>query len=138
MTFDELNVVRVLKSKIQTEKNYLLALRDCAESMTGEIDGLPKGNFATPKIESLTAAIIESEGKLTALQTELNLAIPALINKIQSEIKNEQIQKLLIYRFVMCKYFREIARLMCYSERRIYQMYKNTLKKFQSISVDFS
>ena len=92
----------------------------------------------TPKIESLTAAIIESEGKLTALQTELNLAIPALINKIQSEIKNEQIQKLLIYRFVMCKYFREIARLMCYSERRIYQMYKNTLKKFQSISVDFS
>ena len=135
MTFAELNEVRTLKKQIAAAKQKLTALRDSAESITTKLKPTPKGTTVKSRLEMLAALTVDTEAEINNLQARLQQAVPALTEKILAEVHNNAEQTLMIYRYVACKYFRDIGFLMGYSERRVYQVHEQILKK---IAVDCS
>ena len=142
MTFAELNEVRRLKKKLADENKKLVALKIVIGAFPhkyGKSDGGGSGTVATKSaFESFIVQIADCEKEIESLQAQLNDAVPRLTKKIQDEISDSAEQTLLIYRYVACKYFRDIGFLMGYSERRVYQLHEQIVKRFQSIAVDFS
>ncbi len=129
MTKEELNEVRRLKKQIAATQSKLSALRECVESTTTKytreknytaLDVSPKGKNPDSKIEVLIALIVDTESEINNLQARLIEAVSELTTKIQAEIKDSTEQTLIIYRYVACKYFRDIGYLMGYSENWIY------------------
>ena len=142
MTFSELNKVRELKKEIEVEQKKLKALKIVIGALPhkygqSEEGGVAEGTGKSP-FESFTIQIADTEKKIEKLQQELTQAVPRLTEKIQNEVANTDEQTLLIYRYVACKFFRDIGFLMGYSERRVYQVHEQILKRLQSISVDYS
>lgn len=135
VTCAELNEVRTLKKQIAAAKQKVAALRESAESVTVKLEPTPKGTTTKSRLEVLTALIVDTEAEISRLQARLQEAVPELTEKILAEVQDNAEQTLLIYRYVACKYFRDIGFLMGYSERRVYQVHEQTLKK---ISVDCS
>lgn len=135
MTFAELNEVRVLKKQIAAEKQKIAALRDSINSVTSKLEPTPKGATTESRIEGLAVLIVDTEAKINRLQARLQQAVPELTEKILAEKLDSAEQTLLINRYIACKYFRDIGFLMGYSERRVYQVHGQILKK---ISVDCS
>lgn len=149
MTYEELNEVRELKSRILKSKQKLQALRDCVkpagikytretilkkdgkkESYTC-LDVSPKSHKTESVTETLAIMISDTEKELTELQKRLVIAIPALTKKIQAEITNNTEQTLMIYRYVACEYFRDIGFKMGYSEQHIYFLHNRIIKKLR-------
>ena len=128
MTFEELNEVRALKKQIAAAKQKITALRDSVESITPKLQPTPKIRATESRVEVLTALIVDTESRVNELQARLQ-------KKILTENLVAAEQTLLIYRYVACKYFRDIGFLMGFSERRVYQVHDQILKK---IAVDCS
>lgn len=131
MTYEELNAVRKLKKKIAEGQIRLKALKNCAESAaTSKLshDKVNNKNTAS-KVEVLAVMIADLETEITEMQKKLVETIPTLTAKIQSEISDNAEQTLLLYRYVACKYFRDIGFLMGYSENWVYWKHNQILKK---------
>ena len=135
MTYEELNEVWALKKAITKKQQKIAALRESAEIITPEYTQLPKGKNVDSRIEVLTALIVDEEAEISKLQERLIEAVPELTKKIQAAIIGDSEQTLMIYRYVACKYFRDIGFLMGYSERRVYQVHEQILR---NISIRFS
>ena len=135
MTFEQLNEVRALKKQIAAAKQKVAALRDSVESITPKLQPTPKIRATESRVEVLTALIVDTESRVNELQARLQNAVPELTEKILTENLAAAEQTLLIYRYVACKYFRDIGFLMGFSERRVYQVHDQILKK---IAVDCS
>ncbi len=140
MTFAELNEVRALKKKIAAEQQKISALRESLESITPKytreknhtaLDVSPKSKTASSRLEVVTAMIIDTESAITELQARLSKAVPELTEKILAMNLDNAEQTLLIYRYVACKYFRDIGFLMGYSENWIYWKHNQILKKIR-------
>ena len=143
MTLSELNEVRNLKKRLEGEQKKLNALKIVVGAFPhkyGQSEEGGAGSGGTPKsaFESYVVQIADTEKNIEKLQNELTQAVPRLTEKIQNEVANTDEQTLLIYRYVACKFFRDIGFLMGYSERRVYQVHEQILKRFQSIAVHFS
>ena len=141
MTFEELNEVRNLKKHLSLENKKLEALKvvigafphKYSASGEGKSAGLAKSTF-----ENFSVQLIDVEKRIEKIQEQLTEAVPRLTNKIQATFTNATEQTLLIYRYVACKFFRDIGYLMGYSESRVYQLHSKILKKVQSSIVKYS
>lgn len=131
MTFAELNEVRTLKKQIATAKQKLTALRDSAESVTTKLELTPKGTTAKSRLEVLATLIVDTDAEISRLQTRLQNAVPELTGKILAEVHDSTEQTLMIYRYIACKYFRDIGFLMGHSENWVYWKHNQILKKFR-------
>lgn len=146
MTYEELNEVRTLRSRILKGKQKLQALRDCIKpagvkytretiSKDGKkesytcLDVSPKSHKTESVTETLAIMISDTEKELSELQKRLINAIPALTKKIQAEVTDNTEQTLMIYRYVACEYFRDIGFKMGYSENWVYWKHNSILKK---------
>ena len=126
MTFEELNEVRNLKKHLSLENKKLEALKvvigafphKYSASGEGKSAGLAKSTF-----ENFSVQLVDVEKRIEKIQEQLTEAVP---------------QTLLIYRYVACKFFRDIGYLMGYSESRVYQLHSKILKKVQSSIVKYS
>ena len=132
MTFEELNIVRKLKKQIADETKKLQALKIVIGAFPHKYgkqnQGGSSGGVAKSDFESFVVQIADTEKKIENLQTELTDAVPRLTKKIQSEITDTAEQTLLIYRYVACKFFRDIGFLMGYSEAHVYFRHREILK----------
>ena len=133
MTFEELNLVRKIKKQIADENKKLKALELVIESFPhrygksqsgGSSGGVAKSAFEIFLIESTDCA-----SRIENLQMQLREEVPKLTMKIQKNFSDSTEQTLLIYRYIACKFFKEISFLMGYSEQWIYKKHKELLKK---------
>ena len=134
MTLSELNEVRNLKKRLDGEQKKLNALKIVVGAFPhkyGQSEEGGAGSGGTPKsaFESYVVQIADTEKNIEKLQNELTQAVPRLTEKIQNEVANTDEQTLLIYRYVACKFFRDIGFLMGYSEARVYSLHREILKK---------
>lgn len=135
MTLNELYAVRNLKKRLEGEQKKLNALKIVVGAFPhkyGQSDE-GAGSGGTPKsaFESYVVQIADTEKNIEKLQNELTQAVPRLTEKIQTEIIDSAEQTLLIYRYVACKFFRDIGFLMGYSEQHIYFLHNKILKNLR-------
>ena len=136
MTLSELNEVRNLKKRLEGEQKKLNALKIVVGAFPhkyGQSEEGGAGSGGTPKsaFESYVVQIADTEKNIEKLQNELTQAVPRLTEKIQNEVANTDEQTLLIYRYVACKFFRDIGFLMGYSEQHIYFLHNKILKNLR-------
>ena len=132
MTFEELNVVRKLKKRIADESKKLKALQIVIGAFPHKYgkteSGGSSGNVAKSPFEGFVIEAQECEENIKRLQFQLREEVPKLTTKIQENFSDSTEQTLLLYRYVACKFFKEISFLMGYSESKIYKLHKLILK----------
>ena len=141
MTLKELNEVRNLKKQLEGEQKKLNALKIVVGAFPhkyGQSEEGGAGSGGTPKsaFESYVVQIADTEKNIEKLQQELTQAVPRLTEKIQTEFIDSAEQTLLIYRYVACKFFRDIGFLMGYSERRVYKIHEQVIKKCSQVQLN--
>lgn len=131
MTYEDLNEVRRLTKKIFDAQEKLKALNSISESLTEKIDKLPceKNNLA--HTETVLMMILAAEYDVENLQFELGEAVPKLVKKIQDYFSDEVEQTILIYRYVACKSWNEIQKLIGYSRSRVFYFHNRALGKLE-------
>ena len=133
MTFEELNEVRKLKKQIAEEDKKLRALKIVIGAFphkygVDNCGGGNSGNNSKSMFENFTIQIIDCEKKIEKLQLQLLDEIPRLTKKIQENFTEPLTQSILLYRYVACKYFKEISFLIGYSEQWLFKRHKEILK----------
>ena len=133
MTWQELNEVRTLRKRISIEQKNLKALRDSATSINSNVFGADniKSQNHKSRVEILTALIVDTEKEIEILQKRLVDAVPTLTEKLQATLSDRTEQTLMIYRYVACKFFRDIGFEMGYSENWVYWKHRQILKKIR-------
>ena len=142
MTYEELNVVRNLKKKLDAEVNKLSALRDLVrpattkftrETVDGKsytcLDVMPHGTNTASPTETLATMITDAERRIANLKRRIENESLTLANKIQVEVQDAKEQALLIHRYISCKHFRDIGFAMGISEANVYFSHRKILKK---------
>lgn len=109
MTIDELNAVRDLRAELALECRRLEDLRACADSMTRELDGLPKAKATTSAVEKIAVAILESEARITELTGAIVDVSAELVAAISTTIRKPLMMSAMIRRYVACQTFSAIA-----------------------------
>lgn len=148
MTFEELNRVRVLKKQLQDELQKIQALRDCAETITQKysretltnsqypktkksyptLDTSPTGGVGKSKVENFSIMIIDSENKVAELLKRIDDEAKLLVYKIQHSFSQSIEQTILLYRYVLCKPFNEISKILKYSNGYVRNIHAKILK----------
>ena len=131
-----LSVCQELKRRIDREKERLQMLREMAEAITIELDGLPRGDqYASSRVERIAAAIVDAENlifQLVRIKAECTLELNEALGAAGVEGAARQV---LLYRYGLCMPFNEIARRLNFKTRRIFQIHSAALKHFSSIAV---
>lgn len=135
MTYEELNVVRNLKKKLEDEKQKLSALRESITPATPKLNDLPRGTDTHSPTEKLAMMITDAERHIARLNRRIESESLMLTNKIQAEVQSPREQALLMHRYVNCKHFRDIGFAMGISEANVYFSHRKILKK---LIVDYS
>ena len=131
MTFQELNSVRRIKKQIAEENKKLKALSIVIESFPHKYcKGSGGGSMKVPTspFEIFLMQKCDCEENIEMLQNRLRDEVPVLTKKIQENFPDSTEQTLLLYRYVACKFFKEISFLLGYSEQWIYKKHKELLK----------
>ena len=127
----ELTAIRTLKLEIEATEQKLLALRENAQSITAKLDGLPRSQSFTSKVERLVIEINSGEEELARLMIELIETTEALTQMIQQRVKGNA-AIVLIQRYILCKTFKEIAIAMNYSEHNVYYLHRQGVRTFSA------
>lgn len=123
MTIEELNAVRDIKFELVKAKRALDVWKRASSIKVPSNTGLSKTKTANSGVERIAIKIIEAENRVTALQEKLSLNQATLEEQIISEIGDSEHQALLILRYVECMSFKDIAKVMHYSEKHIYRLH---------------
>jgi len=121
---------------IQTRLNVLTAeierLRAEAESVSINLDGMPKGTGKDDKTARLAIQLAEME---TKLQNEMSVLWSRRMRIITmlGNMKNHKHQTLLHKRYIECKSWETIAYEMDISWRYCYMLHGSALKEFGEI-----
>lgn len=129
MTYEELNVVRNLKKKLDAEKQKLSALRESITPATPKLNDAPHGTNTASPTEKLAMMITDTERRIAKLNIRIEVESFKLMDKIQAEVQDAKEQTLLIHRYINCKHFRDIGAAMGFSEGHVYFTHRNILKK---------
>lgn len=124
---------------IQTRINVLMAeverLRAEAESVSINLDGMPKGQGNNDKLSRLAVEIADCE---TVLQDELSALYTKRMRIISQlgQLKSHKHQLLLQKRYIDCKSWEHIAVEMDISWRYCYMLHGSALSEFDHILND--
>lgn len=124
---------------IQTRINVLMAeierLRAEAESVSINLDGMPKGQSSMDKISRLVAEIADYESTLTDELSGLYIRRMRIITQL-GKLKSHKHQLLLQKRYIECKSWETIAYEMNISWRYCYMLHGSALAEFDHILND--
>lgn len=135
MTCEELNSVWSVKRRLEREKRNLIDLQIMAEPASPRLDGMPHTHPLTYKVEGIATMMVDSQRLIDQLGESLAQRKFALLNKLQSLNLNELQQRVLSYHYVACLKFKEIARLMSFTDDYIHFLHRHGLKSL-GLSVD--
>ena len=128
MTAGELQVINVKREEIRRLKRRLDVVKDGLARLTAIVDGMPKCHKLISVIEEMTVEKLELEMKLQTLTVEMEMALQLLSVQFERALDGAA-QKVMLERYGYGRRFKEIARRLNYSERRVYQIHAGALKK---------
>ena len=139
----ELETALTLTNCIEREKQRLADLRDAVARITAPLDGLPRSNNYTSRVESLIVLIAEAEENLRDLYDEKLVARLNLLSIIHRTTGlTPQMERLLELRYCRCLSFAAIAKEMGYSQRHTYKLHHEAksrlLQQFDKIISSFA
>lgn len=121
---------------IQTRINVLMAeverLRAEAESVSINLDGMPRGTATDDKLSRLVAEMADLESTLTDELSGLYTRRMKIITML-GLLKNHKHQLLLQKRYIECKSWEHIAVEMDISWRYCYMLHGSALAEFEKI-----
>ncbi len=121
---------------IQTRINVLMAeverLRAEAESVSINLDGMPRGTATDDKLSRLVAEMADLEATLTDELSSLYIRRMKIITLL-GLMKNHKHQLLLQKRYIDCKSWEHIAVEMDISWRYCYMLHGSALAEFEKI-----
>ena len=121
---------------MQTRINVLMAeierLRTEAESVSINLDGLPKGSAYDDKTARLVAQMADCETTLQEEMSDLWIRRMAIIQEL-SWLKNHKHQRILHLRYIECKSWERIAVEMGITWRHCYRLHGSALKEFDTM-----
>ena len=123
-----LNVIKNLSRRIEEEESKAKYLRDLRDTITPQLDGLPKNPSVTNKIEWLTAAIIDIEKGILELKAILISCRIEFCEWLFEKISDGDVCSVLFNRYGLLKKFSEIAIDLSYSESVIFRLHRIGLK----------
>ena len=132
MTKTELNAVREIRKRIKELEEKLQILRRASTDLVPLADGLPRAKSAKSKVEMLALKAVEAEKELEYLNEKILYAKSELADKIMTETDDPAFQVLLMYRYVECLTYREIARRMDFTLRHVFGLHE----KFFRLHID--
>lgn len=128
MSCAELNVVWVLKMRLDREQRRLQDLQIIAESMTPILDGMPHAKPLSYKVEQLATMTADCKDTIANLTEQLVQAKFNLLSKLQSLKLNELYERVLSYHYVACLQFDAIAKLMSFTRDYVWKLHKRGLE----------
>ena len=121
---------------IQTRINVLMAeverLRAEAESVSIDLDGMPKGTADNNKMSRLVAEMADLEATLTDEMSGLYVRRMRIITQL-GMLKSHKHQLLLQKRYIECKSWEHIAVEMDITWRHCYRLHGSALAEFQEV-----
>ena len=121
---------------IQTRINVLMAeverLRAEAESVSIDLDGMPKGTADNNKMSRLVAEMADLEATLTDEMAGLYVRRMRIITQL-GMLKSHKHQLLLQKRYIECKSWEHIAVEMDITWRHCYRLHGSALAEFQEV-----
>lgn len=123
-----LKVVRNLSRRVEETIGNLRYLRNLRDSITPQLDGLPKNPNVTRKVEWLATAIADMEAELQQLKGILICCRIELCEWLNEKIIDRKIFQVMFLRYGQLKTFQEIAQETNYSESSIFKSHRDGLK----------
>ena len=121
---------------IQTRINVLMAeverLRAEAESVSIDLDGMPKGTADNNKMSRLVAEMADLEATLTDEMSGLYVRRMRIITQL-GKLKSHKHQLLLQKRYIECKSWEHIAVEMDITWRHCYRLHGSALAEFKEV-----
>ena len=122
--------------QIQTRINVLQAeinrLRTEAESVSINLDGMPKGQGGNDKLSRIVADMADLEATLLAEMSGLYIRRQRIITQL-GMLKSHKHQLLLQKRYLECKSWEAIAYEMDITWRHCYRLHGSALAEFEEI-----
>ena len=122
--------------QIQTRINVLQAeinrLRTEAESVSINLDGMPKGQGGNDKLSRIVADMADLESTLLAEMSGLYIRRQRIITQL-GMLKSHKHQLLLQKRYLECKSWEAIAYEMDITWRHCYRLHGSALAEFEEI-----
>lgn len=123
-----LKVVRNLSRRVEEEIRNLRYLRGLRDSITPQLNGLPKSSNVTKKVEWLATAIADKESELQQLRGILLCCRIEFCEWLNEKIIDRKILLVMLLRYGYLMTFQEIAQEMNYSESSIFKIHRDGLK----------
>ena len=132
MTKAELHEVRELRKRIKETEQKIEIIRARQTNLVPLMDGMPRAKNARSKVEDLTVKVMELQSELEDLHEKYLDAQAALADKIMTDLDEPNLQTVLIFRYVECLTYREIARRMNFTVRHVFDIHS----KFFRLHID--
>ena len=129
---DYLESYRLIQTRINVLQSEISRLRTEAESVSINLDGMPKGQGGNDKLSRLAVEIADCEATLTAELSGLYNRRIRIINQL-GMLKSHKHQQLLHKRYIECKSWELIAVEMDISWRYCYMLHGSALAEFQGV-----
>ena len=123
---------RLIQTRINVLMSEIERLRAEAESVSINLDGMPKGQSSMDKISRLVAEIADYESTLTDELSGLYIRRMRIITQL-GKLKSHKHQLLLQKRYIECKSWETIAYEMDISWRHCYRLHGSALIEFGKV-----
>lgn len=130
-----LNVIKKLSERIDEEIEKVNYLRNLMSAITPELDGMPKSPNVSKKVEWLAVSITDIEKKISELKAILISCRIELLQWLIEKFSDNDICRVLFYRYGLLKKFSEIADELHFSEPTVFRLHRFGLKEVNRISI---
>ena len=129
---DYLESYRLIQTRINILQSEINRLRTEAESVSINLDGMPKGTATDDKLSRIVADMADLEQ--TMLEEMSGLYIRRMrIVELLGQLKSHKHQQLLHKRYIECKSWERIAVEMDITWRHCYRLHGSALNEFQEV-----
>lgn len=127
-----LETYRIMQTRINVLMAEIERLRTEAESVSINLDGLPKGSAYDDKTARLVAQMADCESTLQAEMGTLWIRRMKIIDEL-GQLKNHKHQRILHLRYIECKSWEHIAVEMGITWRHCYRLHGSALNEFDTM-----
>lgn len=128
---DELWQVRRAKARVRWREEEIAELASMLAGCTSKADGMPKGQNGDK--------LAEQVGRLVSLKECLAAEIATFLDERDNAmrkigaIKSENMQDVLVYRYIVGLGWNEVAKVMHYSQDHVYKLHGWALQAYENV-----
>ncbi len=128
----KLKLTQTLKRRADELKMRLAGIDDWLKATTARLSKTPKAKTYDSRIEKLTAAKLDCETELKAVEEQLTDAQISLSVEIENAVKLTALEKqVLIRRYALLEDFAAIATALFVSQSHCYRLHRDGVRKIE-------